>query len=128
MELIIKNRNLFILLLALVFTSCKAQEKEGTIRVLAKEEFKTSMNSESGDFYLIDVRTSAEYSQGNIEGSKNYDLLNGDFQNQVNSMDKKTPVYVYCAVGGRSSKAAQILKNEGFTKIIDLKGGYNSWK
>jgi rhodanese-related sulfurtransferase len=128
MELIVKNKNLILLLFVLVFTSCKSQEKGNDIKVLAKEEFKASMNSQEGDFYLIDVRTSSEYNQGNIEGSKNYDFLNGDFQNQIKTMDKNTPIYVYCAVGGRSGKAAQLLKNEGFTKIIDLKGGYNSWK
>lgn len=128
MELIVKNRNLILLLFVLVFTSCKSQEKGNGIQVLAKEEFKASMNSQEGDFYLIDVRTSSEYNQGNIEGSKNYDFLNGDFQNQIKTMDKNTPIYVYCAVGGRSGKAAQLLKNEGFKQIIDLKGGYNSWK
>jgi len=128
MELIVKNRNLILLLFVLVFTSCKSQEKGNDIQVLTKEEFKASMNSQDGDFYLIDVRTSSEYNQGNIEGSKNYDFLNGDFQNQIKTMDKNTPIYVYCAVGGRSGKAAQLLKNEGFKQIIDLKGGYNSWK
>lgn len=128
MERIIKNKNLILLLFVLVFTSCKSQEKGNDIKVLAKEEFKASMNSQEGDFYLIDVRTSSEYNQGNIEGSKNYDFLNGDFQNQIKTMDKNTPIYVYCAVGGRSGKAAQLLKNEGFKQIIDLKGGYNSWK
>ena len=34
---------------------------------------------------------------------------------------------VFCAVGGRSGKASALLQKNGFTQVIDLKGGYNAW-
>jgi rhodanese-related sulfurtransferase len=43
------------------------------------------------------------------------------------NLDKSAPVYVFCASGGRSGKASAALRQEGFTTIIDLKGGYNKW-
>ena len=42
--------------------------------------------------------------------------------------DKNKPLYIYCAVGGRSNKAARKLIAEGFDSIYDLKGGFNKWK
>jgi rhodanese-related sulfurtransferase len=35
---------------------------------------------------------------------------------------------VYCAAGGRSENAAELLKEWGFKEIYDLEGGYNAWK
>jgi rhodanese-related sulfurtransferase len=35
---------------------------------------------------------------------------------------------LYCKVGGRSGKAAKKLKEAGFTKVYDLKGGFDKWK
>jgi thioredoxin len=46
----------------------------------------------------------------------------------VQYLDKSKPVLVYCASGGRSSKAAQWLAQNGFTTIENLKGGFTQWK
>ncbi|HZI11864.1 MAG TPA: rhodanese-like domain-containing protein, partial [Myxococcus sp.] len=37
-----------------------------------------------------------------------------------------TPVVVYCAAGGRSAVAAQLLKSNGFPDVFDLKS-VNNW-
>lgn len=128
MEFIVKSKSLLILSFLLIFGSCQSQEKGSNIQLLGAEEFKSSMEKENDDYYLIDVRTSDEYKQGNIEGSLNYDILNGTLQSKIESLDKNKAIYVYCAMGGRSNKAAQLLKKEGFSKIYDLRGGYNAWK
>jgi len=49
------------------------------------------------------------------------------FRERVQSLDKQKPVYVYCLVGGRSSAAAQWLREQGFT-VYNLQGGINAWK
>ena len=89
-------------------------------------EFKKAIEKEE-DLQLIDVRTEGEYAAGTIEGAVNYDFLNGTFQEKLNTLDKNKPVYVFCAVGGRSGKASRLLEENGFTQIIDLVGGYNGW-
>jgi phage shock protein E len=46
------------------------------------------------------------------------------FEQNLSALDKSKPVFVYCAVGGRSSKAAQVLNKNGF-KVYNLTGaGY----
>jgi rhodanese-related sulfurtransferase len=79
------------------------------------------------DVQLIDVRTSEEYSKGFIEEAQNIDYNSTDFANKISELDKNKPVLLYCAMGGRSSKASKVFKSQGFKKIYDLKGGFLSW-
>ena len=105
--------------------SC-AQKLEEEHLLLKKTEFKQRLSEEKTP-QLVDVRTKEEYDQGSIEGAINYDYLDGTFEKNLEKLDKTRPVFVYCAVGGRSGKAAKLLKQKGFTAVIDLKGGYNAW-
>ena len=50
-----------------------------------------------------------------------------DFKEKVNNLDKTKPIYVYCAVGGRSVKAAKVLQDAGFKAVYNLLGGFNGW-
>ncbi|MEM9001677.1 MAG: rhodanese-like domain-containing protein [Bacteroidota bacterium] len=78
---------------------------------------------------LIDVRTLEEYRAGHIDGAVNYDIRDKKtFLMQIENLDKERPVYLYCQLGGRSGRAAQVLKAEGFTKIFDYSAGYNDWE
>lgn len=77
---------------------------------------------------LVDVRTPGEFAGGHIEGAVNYDFYATDFAQKISKLDKKRPVMVYCAVGGRSGAAAEQLKKSGFTKVYDLDGGMDAWK
>jgi rhodanese-related sulfurtransferase len=74
------------------------------------------------------VRTAQEFSEGHLDNALNIDYYASDFQDMVSTLDKEQPVYVYCRSGGRSAKAAEIMKNSGFKVIYDLKGGYMAWK
>jgi rubrerythrin len=38
------------------------------------------------------------------------------------------PVIVYCAIGGRSRVAAQLLAGQGFKEVYNLKGGIKAWQ
>ena len=42
-------------------------------------------------------------------------------------IDRTKPVMVYCASGGRSRMAAQLLSGQGFDHIINVAGGFNAW-
>lgn len=79
------------------------------------------------DIQLVDVRTPGEFNQGHIAGALNYTINGKEFDEQIASLDPNKPVYVYCAVGGRSSRAANYLQSKGFTAIYDLKGGMGAW-
>lgn len=75
---------------------------------------------------LLDVRTREEYSSGHIEGSQNLPLQNIDKVGAIVS-DKSTPIFVHCQSGARSARAAEKLRQMGFTDVKDI-GGIMSYK
>ncbi len=77
---------------------------------------------------LVDVRTSGECATGILANAQTIDIYSPNFKNTVSKLDKNKPIVLYCAVGGRSRQAAQVLKSLGFKDIYNLKGGIQSWK
>lgn len=86
-------------------------------------------NSISNDVQLLDVRTPEEYQQGHLENAM---LANWndktEFMRRISAMDKNEPVYIYCLSGGRSAAAKKALEEEGFAKVVELKGGITAWR
>ncbi len=108
-----------IFALALTFSlSNSAQAQENLAPTAFVTKLKTTPNAQ-----LLDVRTPKEWSAGKIESSKCMNFMDADFKQQVEKLDKNKPVFVYCAAGGRSTKASQILKEAGFKVIYNLQGG-----
>jgi rhodanese-related sulfurtransferase len=121
---------LSILSIVFLFFSCSTSSTTLTAQTITKKvsqaEFSELMKKSGAQ--LIDVRTSREFSNGFIEGAKNIDYNGDSFEKQIKKLDKNKPVLVYCAAGGRSENAAELLKEWGFKEIYDLEGGYNAWK
>ncbi len=82
---------------------------------------------DSSNYYLIDVRTAAEYKRSHLPGAVNFSYLNFHFGRDVDSLDRNKPVLVYCQTCHRSPLAARKMKRLGFRKVYDLKGGYQKW-
>ncbi|MBR9776455.1 MAG: hypothetical protein GYB55_16105 [Cytophagales bacterium] len=80
------------------------------------------------DVVILDVRTQEEVAQGLIPGAVNIDVLQDDFAEKIATLDKNQKVLVYCKVGGRSKKAADLLVGKGFSQVFNLEGGYDLWK
>lgn len=105
---------------------CEAQQKEG-ISVISAEEAKTAMAAEE-ELILVDIRTSEEFAEGYIEGAKNINFHDPEFEAQMLQFDKEKPLYIYCRSGARSSKAAEQLQGMGFKEIYDIEGGILNWE
>ena len=76
---------------------------------------------------LVDVRTHDQYNSGYIENSLNIDYLSNDFSENVEKLDKNTPIVLYCRSGRRSSLSANKLSKLGFKEIYNLEGGILDW-
>lgn len=115
------------LLVILLFfgVSCKSQDRP-TISIIDKETMETEVIGK--DVQLVDVRTPQEYGLGHIDDALNFNIANlPRFKEQIKTLDQTKPVYIYCKLGGRSARAADLLKSEGFTEIYDYAGGYDEW-
>ncbi|WP_020604919.1 rhodanese-like domain-containing protein [Spirosoma spitsbergense] len=77
---------------------------------------------------VLDVRTAPEVVDGMLPGAINIDFFTPDFTSQLGRLDKTRPVFVYCAVGGRSGKAARQLQQAGFKTVYNLAGGMQAWQ
>jgi rhodanese-related sulfurtransferase len=69
---------------------------------------------------VIDVRTAEEFTEGHVKGARNLSLLNGDFEKELANLDKDVAYSVYCRSGNRSGQAVELMRNAGFTNVVDL--------
>lgn len=81
---------------------------------------------DSGEVFILDVRTQEEYNESHIMGSTLIPVEELDIRFKELPRDKK--ILVYCRTGKRSVTASDILVKNGFTQIYNMKGGITEWK
>jgi rhodanese-related sulfurtransferase len=80
------------------------------------------------DALVVDVRDPGEYGTGHILGAKNVPLSRIGAGSEIAAKRKEKPVIVYCDDGNRSAKAAGLLRNQGFSRVVNLSGGLKAWQ
>ena len=75
---------------------------------------------------LVDVRTPEEYGDGHLDNAVNINWYDPDFVKKFEAIDKNSPIYLYCKMGGRSMKAAKTLDALGYD-VTNLEGGYTAF-
>lgn len=98
---------------------CGIPKAEKPVKEITVQELKQYFDSKL-DFQLIDVREKHEYDFVNLGGE--LIPLNTVLDNK-HKIDTEKPVVVHCKGGVRSAKAIQALEEEGYTNLINLKGG-----
>ena len=97
------------------------------VKSINSEEAKKFMAGKSeGDYTLLDVRQPNEYEAEHIPGAKLIPLPG--LKDGLRQLNKQKPVLVYCASGGRSLAAAQLLSGLDFNEIYNLQGGIKGWQ
>lgn len=116
---------ILLMLGALIFNmseKSKTESKSAMSIDISIKELKEKRAETEG--IIIDVRTEDEYKAGHLaEADFQYDLLNGDFEAQLDSLDKDETYFLYCRSGNRSGQAARLMKSAGFEKVYNA-GGY----
>jgi molybdopterin/thiamine biosynthesis adenylyltransferase/rhodanese-related sulfurtransferase len=74
---------------------------------------------------LIDVREPHEHEINRIQGATLIPL--NDLVARANELDTADEIVVYCLMGSRSAEACNLLRQMGFTKVRNLKGGIRAW-
>jgi adenylyltransferase/sulfurtransferase len=77
------------------------------------------------DFQLIDVREVFEHQICNIPQAKLIPL--GELPKRLSEIDPGREVVVHCKMGGRSAKAADFLRQNGYSKVLNMTGGILAW-
>jgi len=73
---------------------------------------------------LIDVRSAGEFSGGHLDGAKNIPV--GSIAARLEEIPKNKAVVLYCASGARSTRAAAMLKQQGYGEVHNL-GAMGRW-
>jgi rhodanese-related sulfurtransferase len=69
---------------------------------------------------VIDAREPHEYSSSHVEGAINIPLSNLSTESPgLKDINKNAKVIVYCRSGGRSNLAIQLLKDMGFSNLVN---------
>ena len=76
-------------------------------------------------FVLIDVREPHEYQICNIPTARLIPL--GELPKRVNELNSADEIVAHCKSGMRSAKAVDFLKQAGFKKVKNMKGGILAW-
>jgi rhodanese-related sulfurtransferase len=75
---------------------------------------------------LVDVRTPEEYKAEHAVSSVNIPLQ--DMQkSSFGNLNKDQKIYVYCRSGSRSAQSANLLKQAGYTNVVDIHT-LSAWK
>jgi rhodanese-related sulfurtransferase len=77
------------------------------------------------DLYLVDIRTPAEIAQGAIPGAAYLPMHLIPLRMRELPRDKD--VVLYCRSGARSYHACAFLAQNGFAKVLNLRGGIIAW-
>ncbi len=87
-------------------------------------EVKTKLGR--GDkFLLIDVREPHEFQICRIPGSTLIPL--GEVPKRLGEINPESEIVVHCKSGARSAKAVDFLKQQGYRKVRNMKGGILAW-
>lgn len=109
---------------------CGMPAKEGPIeQELAENEIsvegvKAAIDA-GEDFQLLDVREQHEFDIVNLGG----DLIPlSDVLYQLDEISEEKPVYVLCKTGVRSAEAVELLEDEGYTNVKNIRGGIEAYR
>ncbi|MEM8582831.1 MAG: rhodanese-like domain-containing protein [Bacteroidota bacterium] len=117
----------------LSYTACQAQsegsgaEDDALFQDIDLAEFER-IRADYPDAVLLDLRTPEETDAGIIPGAEIVNFQSPNFVERLNQLDRKKIYVVYCASGGRSTRASRQMQEAGFERVYNLKPGYRGWK
>jgi len=101
-----------------------SEEIPAVIYISVEEVFE--IITSGGDYIILDVRTPEEFDQGHLEGVVHIPV--DELEGRLGELPQDKPIIVYCKSGGRSSTAADLLIENGFTQVYNMSGGTLEWE
>jgi sulfur-carrier protein adenylyltransferase/sulfurtransferase len=102
------------------------QEKnvKNGIPQLSVKELKARRDAGDEDVFLLDVREPYEYQIAQIGGTL---IPQNDVPNRLAEIPRDREIVVQCRSGARSQRIAELLKQSGYTQVVNLAGGILAW-
>jgi rhodanese-related sulfurtransferase len=87
-------------------------------------DLETFAGAHAAGAVVLDVRNPDEYESGHVAGAVLIPL--GELAGRQDEIPEGDPVYVICAVGGRSLQATKAMVGAGYP-AVSVKGGTKGW-
>lgn len=139
MKMVFTPMRLFLLSLSFCLIACKPPSTApaaveppaillpASVQQLSPAATATWITTHPGAL-ILDLRMPEEVTrEGKLLGSQNHDYLQPATAEYLSKLDPTKPYLLYCAIGGRSTRAALHMQSQGFTELAIIKGGLNAW-
>lgn len=100
-------------------------EKELPMSDDVSAEYVSSLLKQGHDFVFIDVRNPDEHAIGHINGTQLLPLP--ELPRRFQEIPRDKLVVLHCHHGGRSKRALDFLRSQGYSQIKNLAGGIDRW-
>jgi hydroxyacylglutathione hydrolase len=94
-----------------------------TVSQVTACELESELNSRH--LQILDVRRAPEWEAGHIEHATWWPL--DHFKVSPPEIDRSAPLAVHCKSGYRSMIACSLLQRAGFTRVLNVTGGFDAW-
>ena len=74
---------------------------------------------------LVDVREPWEWEEARIPGAVLLPLA--ELPSRVGELPRDRDIYVYCKMGARSRRAVAFLRDAGWARTVNIRGGIDAW-
>ena len=114
-------RNLILLTMLMLLSPATISQPAERQQIQGKQAVTKQLTSES-QMLVIDVRTTEEWQSGHLSDAHHIEWQ--AIGNKIISLadHKDAIIYLYCRSGNRSGKAMTILKQQGYTNVINAGG------
>tara|TARA_B100001123_G_scaffold406222_1_gene497278 strand:- start:223 stop:1470 length:1248 start_codon:yes stop_codon:yes gene_type:complete len=103
----------------------ESEESESHPDEVSVKDMKKAMDDSTSEIAFLDVREYDEVEIAKIDGVPLIPL--GELPHRFTELDPNQTIYIHCKVGGRSLKAVEFLKQQGFKYCKSVAGGINAW-
>jgi rhodanese-related sulfurtransferase len=99
-----------------------------SLKGLLVDKRETSCGLKPSEVLVLDVRSTEDYAKGHIPGAKNIPLA--DLPAKLSTLPKDKTLVTYCGniTCALAPKAAYKLAEAGFTNVMELFGGIQTWQ
>jgi adenylyltransferase/sulfurtransferase len=98
-----------------------------TVPVITATELKTRLDAGEVPL-LVDVREPYEADIADLPDHGQARIPTGEFSERHAELDRGREIVLYCRSGRRSEWAAKVLLQNGYERVLNLKGGVLAWR
>jgi sulfur-carrier protein adenylyltransferase/sulfurtransferase len=107
------------------FCGITPEENLGKEWEITPRELATKLRSDGQELMILDVREPHEWEIVHFPDAKL--IPRGDLPERIHELDTADEIVVHCKTGVRSAQALSFLRQAGFRKVKNLRGGIDAW-